>query len=172
MAPAEASDSSAAGSAEDSADGPAADVAHLYASRRDRLRRLAYLMTGEQEAAEEIVHDAFARVQRRWASIDSPAAYVRAAVVNLCLNWRRHAAIARERTPRPLRADSVVAPPEIDETWDVLARLPRDQRVAVVLRYYEDLPIDAIAEAMGCPAATVRTRIHRALSKLRQEMMP
>jgi RNA polymerase sigma factor (sigma-70 family) len=157
---------------EDPADGPAGDVADLYVSRRDRLRRLAYLMTGHQEAAEEIVHDAFARVQRRWASIDSPAAYVRAAVVNLCLNWRRHAAIERERTPRPRRTDSVVSPPEIDETWDVLARLPRDQRVAVVLRYYEDLPVDAIAHAMDCPAATVRTRIHRALSKLRQEMMP
>jgi RNA polymerase sigma factor (sigma-70 family) len=147
-------------------------VALLYASHRDRLRRLAYLMTGQREAADEIVHDAFARVQRRWDGIDSPAAYVRVTVVNLCLNWRRHAAIERERTPRPLRADAVVPPPEIDETWDALARLPHDQRVAVVLRYYEDLPIDAIAQAMDCPAATVRTRIHRALSKLRQEMMP
>lgn len=152
----------------DSAEG----VAHLYASHRDRLRRVAYLMTGQREAAEEIVHEAFARVHRRWASIDLPAAYLRTAVVNLCLNWRRHAAIERERTPRPRQIDDVVSPPEIDETWDALARLPHDQRVAVVLRYYEDLSVDAIAQVMDCPAATVRTRIHRGISKLRQEMTP
>jgi RNA polymerase sigma factor (sigma-70 family) len=155
-----------------STDDSAGGVAHLYASHRDRLRRMAYLMTGQWEAAEEIVHDAFARVQRRWASIDFPAAYLRTVVVNLCLNWRRHAAIERERTPRRRRVDDVVSPPEIDETWEALARLPRDQRVAVVLRYYEDLPVGALAQVMDCPAATVRTRIHRGLSKLRQEMTP
>lgn len=155
-----------------STDESAEGVAHLYASHRDRMRRVAYLMTGQWEAAEEIVHDAFARVQRRWAGIDTPAAYLRTVVVNLCLNWRRHAAIERERTPRPRPADDVVSPPEIDETWHALARLPRDQRAAVVLRYYEDLSVDAIAQVMECPAATVRTRIHRGLSKLRQEMTP
>ena len=62
--------------------------------------------------------------------------------------------------------------PEVDETWDRLATLPRDQRVALVLRYYEDLPDHEIAEVMGCAPATVRTRIHRALAKLREEMTP
>ena len=42
----------------------------------------------------------------------------------------------------------------------------------VVLRFYEDLPLAAIAEVLGCRPATVRTRLHRALAKLRKEMTP
>jgi RNA polymerase sigma factor (sigma-70 family) len=44
--------------------------------------------------------------------------------------------------------------------------------MVLVLRYYEDLAVDAIAQIVGCRPATVRTRIHRALSKLRKEMTP
>ena len=62
--------------------------------------------------------------------------------------------------------------PELDETWALLDRLPRDQRVALVLRYYEDLPVDEIAQVMDCRPGTVRTRIHRALTALRKEMTP
>jgi RNA polymerase sigma factor (sigma-70 family) len=73
---------------------------------------------------------------------------------------------------REPRTGGAVEPPEIDETWEQLAALPRDQRVALVLRYYEDLPDDEIAAVMGCRPATVRTRIHRALTRLRKEMTP
>lgn len=146
------------------------DLASVYTAQRDRLRRLAYLMTGRQEAAEDIVQDAFARVQKRWAAVESPAAYLQTVVVNLCMDWRRRAALERERTPRP--ASETVAPPEVDEMWERLSALPHDERVVVVLRYYEDLSVDAIAELVECPPGTVRSRIHRALSKLRQEMTP
>ena len=153
------------------ADGEAGEgIAHLYARRRDGLRRLAYLMTGSAQVAEDVVQDAFARAHTRWATIDAPAAYVRATVVNLCIDWRRRAAMERERTPRP-RTDRM-DPPEVDEMWGRLAGLPGDQRVALVLRYYEDLAVDEIARLMGCPPVTVRTRIHRALTRLRQEMTP
>ena len=141
----------------------------LYRSQRDRMRRVAYLMTGEAAVAEEIVQDAFLRVHGRWDTIDTPGAYLRRTVVNLCLAWRRRTALARERTPR---GDGWVDPPELDETWALLARLTREQRVALVLRYYEDLPDDEIARIMGCRPATVRTRIHRALQALRKEMTP
>jgi RNA polymerase sigma factor (sigma-70 family) len=148
---------------------PDDQLADLYRESRDRLRRLAYLMTGQGAVAEEIVHDAFVRVHSRWASIDTPGAYLRRTVVNLCLAWRSRDAMARERTPR---TGGTVDPPELDETWALLARLSREQRVALVLRYYEDLPDDEIARVMGCRPATVRTRIHRALTTLRKEMTP
>lgn len=141
----------------------------LYRDHRDRLRRTAYLMVGQAAVAEEIVHDAFVRVHDRWDRLDAPGAYLRRTVVNLCLAWRQRDTMARERLPRPPAA---LDPPEIDETWDRLARLSREQRVAVVLRYYEDLPMDEIARIMGCRTATVRTRIHRALTSLRKEMTP
>jgi RNA polymerase sigma factor (sigma-70 family) len=83
---------------------------------------------------------------------------------------RRRAGLEREHGPR--LADEQVDPPEIDETWELLAGLPLHQRVVLVLRYYEDLLVDAIAQIVGCRPATVRTRIHRALSKLRKEMTP
>ena len=146
------------------------DLDRLYRSERDRLRRLAYLMTGRQHVADEVVHDAFVRLHPRLDRIDAPPAYLRATVVNLCLEWRRRAALARERAPRP--APEWAEPPEIDETWRLLARLPAEQRAVVVLRFYEDLPLAAIAEVLGCRPATVRTRLHRALAKLRKEMTP
>ena len=157
-----------------SRDGPDAHgvdegFSRLYRSQCDRLRRVAYLMTGQAAVAEEIVHDAFLRIHDRWQSVDTPAAYLRRTVVNLCLAWRSRSAMAREREPR---VGGWVEPPELDETWALLDRLPRDQRVALVLRYYEDLPVDEIAQIMGCRPGTVRTRIHRALTALRKEMTP
>lgn len=150
-------------------DAQIAEFTRLYTGQRDRLRRVAYLMTGQAAVAEDIVHEAFLRVHDRWQSIDAPAGYLRTTVVNLCLAWRNRAALARERTPR---SGGWIDPPELDETWELLARLPHDQRVVLVLRYYEDLPDDEIAAVMGCRPATVRTRIHRALRKLRKEMTP
>ncbi|HEV7761739.1 MAG TPA: sigma-70 family RNA polymerase sigma factor [Acidimicrobiales bacterium] len=150
--------------------GPDADAfTLLYRDQRDRLRRVAYLMTGQAAVAEELVHDAFVRLHGRWPTVDQPAAYLRTTLVNLCLAWRGRTAMAREREPR---VGGLVDPPEIDETWTLLASLPHDQRVALVLRFYEDLPVDEIAAVMGCRPATVRTRIHRALTKLRKEMTP
>jgi RNA polymerase sigma factor (sigma-70 family) len=146
------------------------DIAGVYREQCNRLRRVAYLMTGRRETAEEIVQEAFARAQPRCDGIGTPAAYLRTVVVNLCAEQRRRAGLEREHGPRLV--DEQVDPPEIDETWELLAGLPLHQRVVLVLRYYEDLPVDAIAQIGGCRPATVRTRIHRALSKLRKEMTP
>jgi DNA-directed RNA polymerase specialized sigma24 family protein len=60
------------------------DIARVFGEQRDRLRRVAYLMTGRREAAEEIVQEAFARAHERWEAIETPGAYLRTAVVNLC----------------------------------------------------------------------------------------
>lgn len=148
--------------------GPADEAFTLvYRSERNRLRRVAHLMNGQAAVAEELVHDAFVRLHQRWDTVDVPAAYVRTTLVRLCLAWRDRAAMGRAREARS--ADRV-DPPEIDETWDLLATLPGEQRVALVLRYYEDLPVDEIARVMGCRPSTARTRIHRAVTKLREEM--
>jgi RNA polymerase sigma factor (sigma-70 family) len=132
------------------------------------LRRLAYLMTGELEAAEEIVQDVFAGAWPRWADLDNPAGYLHQGVVNRCLSWRRRAGREERTADPPVR--STAAPPELDETWALLATLPRDWRVALVLRFYEDLGDNDIAGLVGCRAGTVRTRIHRALAHLRKEL--
>lgn len=150
--------------------GPRAERFELvYRAERNRLRRVAYLMTGQRAIADELVHDAFLRLHERWEGVEVPAAWLRTTLVRLCLTWRDRAAMGAAREPR---TGGWVEPPEIDETWTLLASLPRDQRVALVLRFYEDLPVDEIARVMGCRPATARTRIHRALARLRKEMTP
>lgn len=103
-------------------------------------------MTGQAAVAEELVHHAFVQLHQRWASVEVPAAYLRTTLVRRCLTWRDRTAMGRAREPRPVDR---VDPPEIDETWELLARLPSDQRVALVLRYDEDLPLDSVEEALA-----------------------
>lgn len=138
----------------------------LYRERYEPMVRLAYLLTGDQAVAEELVQDAFINVHRSWSRATNPPAYLRAAVVNATRSWGRRRTLERLRAPRPAESYLQVA----DEMWDTLQVLPLRQRAAVVLRFYEDLPDDRIAELLGCRPATVRTAIHRALARLRKEI--
>lgn len=144
-----------------------AGLADLYRSHGDHFRRVAYLATGSREAAEDLVQEAYLRVQQRWDELDVPAAYLRVVLVNLCMAWNGRSAMERERIVAA--RGQVIEAPEIDETWGLLTDLPRDQRVVLVLRYYDDLSTEEIARILGINPGTVRTRIHRALSKLRRE---
>ena len=139
----------------------------LYRERYDPMVRLAYLMTGSQAIAEELVQDAFVSVHRSWARATNPSAYLRTAVVNACRSWGRRQTLERLRKPAPPEASTLVA----DEMWDVLQTLPSRQRAAIVLRFYEDLPDDEIAALLGCKVATVRTAVFRGLEKLRKEIV-
>lgn len=141
-------------------------VEGLFRLRRDASVRLAALLVGDVGMAEEIVQDAFLEVHRRWDDLDNPAAYLRVAVVNRCRNQQRRRATARRRA-QP-QVDLGVHDPEHDELWAVLARLPARRRAALVLRYYEDLPVAEIAVLLGCRPRTVSSLLHRGLSDLRK----
>lgn len=148
----------------------ALDFVALYRERYDPMVRLAYLLTSDRAASEELVQDAFVKVHRQWhRGIEFPKAYLRTAVVNTCHSWGRRKVREREHERRRLEA---VPDPELvaDEMWDILQVLPERQRAAIVLRYYEDLPEDEIAAVLRCRPATVRTMIHRGLKALRQEI--
>lgn len=142
------------------------DLVELYEQRFDDLVRLAYLVSGRADLAEEVVQDAFVRAHTSWATVRDPLPYLRTAVVNGCRSVGRRQKLERERRPRP--PDPV--PLGADELWDALGTLTDRQRAAVVLRFYCDLPDAEIARVLGCPDATVRTSIHRALAKLRKEI--
>ena len=60
--------------------------------------------------------------------------------------------------------------PELDETWRELRKLPPSQRAVIVLRFYEDMPLAEIAEQLGMPLGTVKSTLHRALSKLKETL--
>src|SRR5579864_3636996 len=118
----------------------------FYRAQHEPMLRLAYLLTGSRPAAEDLVQDSFVRVQPRYASLDTPAAYLRRTVTNACYSWHRR----RQREQAVAVAPPPPGEPEHDELWDALAHLAPRRRAALVLRYYLDLPEADIAEALGC----------------------
>ena len=153
-------------------DAAAADevVTSFDAFYRDRyvpMVRLATLLVDRVEVAEEIVQESFAAAYLRWRRLDAPASYVRAAVVNRsrdALRWRRRRRVVTLTDP------VVDAAEPVDHVRAAIASLPRAQRTAVVLRFYEDLTVDAIAEAMGTRPGTVKSLLHRGIAALREEI--
>lgn len=149
----------------------------FVADSLDRLLRFATALTCDPYLAQDVVQDVLLRTQQRWARIGAiPArdAYVRRMIVNEYLSWRRrraartvmatHGTLDAIGTPT---ADSATAYAERDAMRSQIATLPRKQRVALLLRYYEDRTFDEIAEILGCSAGTVRSHISRALGTLR-----
>jgi len=151
--------------------------AAFVADRLDRLLRYATALTCDPQLAQDIVQDVLLRAQQRWSRIESmaaPDAYVRKMITNDYLSWRRrrasrtvaatHAALDALATPT---ADPAGPHAERDAMRARIAALPRKQRAAVLLRYYEDCSDERIAEVLGCSAGTVRSHISRALATLR-----
>jgi RNA polymerase sigma-70 factor (sigma-E family) len=146
-------------------------------ARVTALLRFAYLVTGSQHAAEEAVQAALASACERWSRVrrtTDPDAYVRRMVVNAHVSgWRRSG--RRELSVAEVRGSAHVEDPaesvaRDDAVWRVCEGLPRQQRAAVVLRYYEDLEYDEIAAVLGCSAGTARSHVHRALAAMRVEL--
>lgn len=144
------------------------DVLALYRQRYEPMVRLAYLLTGNRNVAEELVQDAIVSVHRNWQRATFPSAYLRTAVVNNAHSWLRRRVLEEQHAAaRPSLVDAGFP---ADEMWDVLQHLPERQRTAIVLRFYEDLPDAEIALILGCRLPTVRTAIHRGLAALRKEI--
>lgn len=133
------------------------------------MARLAYVLTGDAEASDEIVQDAFLKLHDNWDRVDNPPAYLRTSVVNGCHSHHRHLAVVR-RAPvdgGPTAHDAVDRDGELAAA---VARLPSPQRAVLALRYFCDLDDVQIAETLGIRRATVRSRAARALERLRKEI--
>ncbi|GIM93097.1 RNA polymerase subunit sigma-24 [Paractinoplanes toevensis] len=149
-------------------------------ARLPSLLRYAVVLTGDRDLAQDVVQEVLARAQVRWRRIsesDVPEAYVRRMVLNEYLSWRRswqfrnvHAVGERLTDLDDARggirdhAEGVV---EADALWSRLSTLGRKQRAVLVLRYYEQMEDEAIADVLGCAPATVRSHASRALKTLR-----
>jgi DNA-directed RNA polymerase specialized sigma24 family protein len=138
----------------------------LYRAHYPALMRLGYLLTGSNEAAEDLVHDVFVRAEGH-LPLDHPASYLRAAVVNACRSQHRRTAVARRHAPQPA---PLVMPGDLVDFRDILLALPLRQRTAVVLRYFCDMDDDGIAALLGCRPTTVRSLVSRGLANLREVM--
>jgi RNA polymerase sigma-70 factor (sigma-E family) len=143
-------------------------------ARLPALLRYALVLTGERALAEDVVQEVLARAHARWSHIgrlELPEAYVRRMIVNEHLSWRRrfsrvHLA-ASVSPPAPEGPDHATTLADRDALRAELARLPRQQRAVLVLRYYEGLTDAEIADVLGCTPGTVRGYAARALATLR-----
>lgn len=151
--------------------------ASVFHEEHDRAMRLAGLLAGDRDLAEDAVAEAFVRTFERWRAgkIDRVGPYLRQAVVNQIKNQRRSLARRRRHEERK-RADDRGQPPTAEhvavrETVEaLLERLPYRQRAAIVLRYYEELSEAETAEALGCRPGTVKSLVSRGMDALRSHL--
>jgi RNA polymerase sigma-70 factor (sigma-E family) len=155
-----------------------ATLGEVYAAHADSAKRLAYLLTGDRELAEDITQDAFVKLAGRLGGIRNPDAfgsYVRKTVVNLARSHFRHKRVERaylERETRALPGGGVEGRDivEADALWQKVQRLPYRQRCAVVLRYYEDLSERDAAEVLDCSVGALKALTNRAMVNLRDNV--
>ncbi len=155
-------------------------------ARLQALLRYAVMLTGDPHTAQDLVQETMIRAQVKWrriAAASVPEHYVKRMLTNAYIDlhrgsWLRRVVLRAELSeplgplgPPPV-ADHAEASADRDQMWLWLGRLPRRQRAALVLRYYESLSDVEIAEVLDCAIGTVRSLISRALVTLRAEVVP
>ena len=148
-------------------------VTALYQAHALGLLRLAVIMLGDRQAAEDVIQDAFLGLFRRWAALDDPEralAYVRSSVFNGCRTVLRKRAKSRQFVFVEQDVESAEARlllgEEYREVLAALRRLPDRQREAVALRYCLDMSVDDVAKAMGITEGAVKSATHRGLAAM------
>jgi RNA polymerase sigma-70 factor (sigma-E family) len=150
------------------------EFSDYVASRADRVRFTAYLLCGDWHEAEDLAQTAFVKLYLAWNRIDraeSIDAYMRTIVTRSYLNERRRLWRKLERLtsapPEPL-SEPPAGPEQRMVVWSALSKVPRRQRAALVLRYWEDLSVAETAEVLGCSVGNVKSQCSRGLQTLRQ----
>jgi RNA polymerase sigma factor (sigma-70 family) len=135
---------------------------------------------GDQDTAQDLVDEAFARAWASWRTVSrhpAPAAWVVRTALNTNISrWRR-----RRREVSVPDPGTVADPPLVDEAADgpidprimaALMRLPARQRQVVALRLILDLDTGRTAEVLGIAPGTVMAHLGRAIAALREDLMP
>ncbi len=153
------------------------EFTEFVAERTHALFRVAYALTGNQHAAEDLLQTALAKTFTKWSRISTDAeGYVKRILYRDWISlWRRR--VRRPETPVPTPPERSHADASEDTILrlvlrDALLALPPRQRAVVVLRYLDDLGEREVAEILGCSPGTVASQASRALSKLRRNVGP
>lgn len=155
---------------------PSSEVAfrEFVASSSPMLLRGAWLLTGDESLARDLVQAAWERMWARWevvAGADEPVAYVRTVMTSIFLTWRRRRWWGEIPTSTPWDVTAVVD--EMDNAvvrasvLAALGTLSARQRAVVVLRYFLDLTEMQTASELGCSVGSVKSHVRRALQQLR-----
>lgn len=152
----------------------------LFRRHYTGLLRLAVVMLGNREAAEDAVQDAFASLYRNWRSLREPdvaEAYLRSTVLNRCRSWVRRQVTQRAARPlmlvqqhQPSAEDTIVDRDEVGSLVTVMRTLPRRQREVLACRYVLELSVEETARLLSISEGSVKTHAHRGLKALQQRM--
>ena len=150
-------------------------LSELYATHATGVRRMAYLMTGDIDAAEDLLQEAFVRVGGRLVTLRDPegaAGYLYRTLMNLARDHGRR--LRRERALNERIASiPLVQPNEFDTTdelWSALVALPIRHRAVLFFRYYMDLSEVQTADLLACSVPAVKSLNHRATESLRKQL--
>jgi RNA polymerase sigma-70 factor (sigma-E family) len=146
-----------------------------YEARAAAVRKTAYVLCGDWHLAEDLTQIAFTKLYQAWHRLERHEVldrYVRQVLVRAFLDdrrrpWRRE----HPTTPDSPVLDRLVHDDQRSDERDVLlgalAQVPARRRAVLVLRYWEDLSIEQVAELLGCSPGTVRSQSSRGLDDLR-----
>jgi RNA polymerase sigma-70 factor, ECF subfamily len=149
----------------------------IIGPRLDRAYGLAWQLLGHAADAEDACQEALLAAWSAWPRLRDPArfdAWFDRILVNTCIEHLRRQARRPHLTlpddPDLADRDSLAGSVDRDAIGHALGRLNAEHRAVVVLRFWADLSTDAIAERLGVPAGTVRSRLHYALGALHAEL--
>jgi RNA polymerase sigma-70 factor (sigma-E family) len=134
-------------------------------------------MVGDVALAQDLVQEALTKTYVAWPrlrDVSNAEAYTRRAITTTAISWFRrkgwNAERSTDRPPDRPSLDHAEAVATSTSLWEALQELPPRQRVAVVLRFYDDLTEAQTAAAMGCAVGTVKSQVFAALTKLRAQL--
>jgi RNA polymerase sigma-70 factor (sigma-E family) len=143
---------------------------HAYFERHHAsLSRLAFLMTGESDVADDLAADALTECWRHWDRVtaaDDPAAYGHGILMNLARQWIRRRGRERLLTLDTFRRTRESDVPAVLDVRGALRRLPHRRRACVVLRYAFDLPEREVATILGISVGAVKSATSRGAKQL------
>lgn len=149
---------------------------------------LAYRVIGREEEARDVCQDTFLRAYRALPGFKGQAkfsSWLYRIALNLCRDWirrqRRAPVMQMPEGVDPLEMAAEREPAESIETLvarrelsavveEAMARLPEEQRTAIILKEYHGMTFQEIADLQGCPLSTVKTRLYQGLSVLRRHL--
>lgn len=141
----------------------------VFRSEFQKVFRTVYPIVGDAEAARDITQEAFTRMYANWKKVsgyERPEAWLRRVAIRLAVRSRRRFFL-QLRATRQMEAPRPILPADPDLQRALLA-LPPTQRAAIVLFYFEDMPVSESADLMGCTEGTAKVRLHRGRQRLKE----
>jgi RNA polymerase sigma-70 factor (ECF subfamily) len=146
---------------------PTPEFEDLFVEEYPRIVRTVFFVVQDRGRAEEVTQDAFVALLRHWSKVrdyDRPGAWVRRVAIRLAVKTarreQRQAALAARLRPQQVQELPVF--PISPQTMAAIRSLPVKERAVAVLHYFEDRPVDQIAELLECTPSAVKMRLSRA----------